>query len=454
MVGCQFPRDGGYIYIYLWFPHRLSVSRIIQLQVTFAQLGVLFLFYISIYILSCPAPTIHCFAWIVHAVRVHGVKIMLASPLSVVLVALGIWILYLFVYIIYTLYFHPLAKFPGPKLAALTDYYGFYYNAIKGGRYIEKMAEMHKRYGDNSLALCSFLYILTCEIGPIVRITPDELHIKDSEFFDKIYTGSRKVDKEYKFVMLLSAPTSTFGTIGHDHHRQRLSAIRPFFSKRSVTELEPMVCGKVEQFCQRLAAVSGTKEVINLTVAYMALSTDVITEYCFGDCTNYLRQKDFSVEWAEIMKYVFKLGAFWKLTPWIHRILRVTPIFIMNLMSPKASSLLHWQRIARKRASSCIEKYHRGEKAKRTIFQGLLDSDLPPEEKTTDRLSDEAQTMLLAGSETLSSALSCTTFFVLHDKTKLKKLRDELASVPFEQLGNKGLLTHLQKLPYLVGYIH
>jgi hypothetical protein len=83
---------------------------------------------------------------------------MLASPLNVALAALSIWLSYLFVYAIHTLYFHPLAKFPGPKLAALTDYYEFYYNAIKSGRYIKKMEEMHERYGNDGFpSLLAFL---------------------------------------------------------------------------------------------------------------------------------------------------------------------------------------------------------------------------------------------------------------------------------------------------------
>ena len=45
------------------------------------------------------------------------------------------------------LYLHPLAKFPGPKLAAVTRYYEAYYDIIKNGQYTFRIAEMHKRYG-------------------------------------------------------------------------------------------------------------------------------------------------------------------------------------------------------------------------------------------------------------------------------------------------------------------
>jgi hypothetical protein len=45
------------------------------------------------------------------------------------------------------LYFHPLAHIPGPRLAALTWWYEFYYDAIQPGQYIFKIQELHKQYG-------------------------------------------------------------------------------------------------------------------------------------------------------------------------------------------------------------------------------------------------------------------------------------------------------------------
>lgn len=51
---------------------------------------------------------------------------------------------------IYRLYFHPISKFPGPKLAAITSLYGFYFNVIKGGRYLWEIEKMHQRYGKYS----------------------------------------------------------------------------------------------------------------------------------------------------------------------------------------------------------------------------------------------------------------------------------------------------------------
>lgn len=49
---------------------------------------------------------------------------------------------------LYRLYLHPLAKFPGPKLAAITRLYEGYYDAILDGQYTFKIEQLHKKYGE------------------------------------------------------------------------------------------------------------------------------------------------------------------------------------------------------------------------------------------------------------------------------------------------------------------
>jgi hypothetical protein len=48
---------------------------------------------------------------------------------------------------LYSVFFGPLAKFPGPKLAAFTLWYEFYYDVVLSGRYTFKIKELHEKYG-------------------------------------------------------------------------------------------------------------------------------------------------------------------------------------------------------------------------------------------------------------------------------------------------------------------
>jgi hypothetical protein len=47
---------------------------------------------------------------------------------------------------LYRLYFHPLAKFPGPRLAAITHLYEGYYDVVHKGAYIFEVGKMHEKY--------------------------------------------------------------------------------------------------------------------------------------------------------------------------------------------------------------------------------------------------------------------------------------------------------------------
>ncbi len=88
-----------------------------------------------------------------------GLLQQIASP---ILWGLGacLIILYPIGLAIYRLYFSPVADFPGPKLAALTFWYQFYYDVIKQGRYTWQIAKLHDTYGKIFLLLMLTLTLL------------------------------------------------------------------------------------------------------------------------------------------------------------------------------------------------------------------------------------------------------------------------------------------------------
>lgn len=51
---------------------------------------------------------------------------------------------------VYRLLLSPLAKFPGPKLAALTRKYESYYEAVQNYEYLWKIKKLHQKYGGSS----------------------------------------------------------------------------------------------------------------------------------------------------------------------------------------------------------------------------------------------------------------------------------------------------------------
>lgn len=53
------------------------------------------------------------------------------------------------IFVVSRLYFHPLSKFGGPKIAALTRWYEFYHDVICDGTYVKYYPELHLKYGMN-----------------------------------------------------------------------------------------------------------------------------------------------------------------------------------------------------------------------------------------------------------------------------------------------------------------
>lgn len=48
---------------------------------------------------------------------------------------------------IHRLFFSPLANFPGPKIAAASGWYEFYYEYFRNGHYLYEIKRMHEDYG-------------------------------------------------------------------------------------------------------------------------------------------------------------------------------------------------------------------------------------------------------------------------------------------------------------------
>jgi cytochrome P450 len=82
-------------------------------------------------------------------------------------------------------------------------------------------------------------------------------------------------------------------------HRKRRSAINQFFSKSSISKLQPEIQKLAQKLCDKLLAEAGNEEPIDLAMAYSGYTTDVISLYCFGQSKGFLDQEGFQVNLRE-----------------------------------------------------------------------------------------------------------------------------------------------------------
>jgi cytochrome P450 len=127
------------------------------------------------------------------------------------------------------------------------------------------------------------------QIGPIVRINPHELHIKDPNYYEEIYpSGTRRREKDPHFTPAFLSPQSMLSTVDHDHHRVRKGFLKNFFSRRSLEPLAPFIQASVRRLCQKLEHAHDESETVQLDSLYADLTADTITHYSFGGSYNYL----------------------------------------------------------------------------------------------------------------------------------------------------------------------
>jgi cytochrome P450 len=287
-----------------------------------------------------------------------------------------------------------------------------------------------------------------------VRISPRELHIKDPYYYEEIHApGFRKRAKDPKYAVAFGAPYSLVGTVNHDHHRLRRSFVANYFSKRSVANLTPMINEKVDKLVARFEDAYHQDAVLHLMLDFAALTADVITYYSFGwshgylDDANSASSNDF-VDAVNGLMSMFHINRFF---PILIRVFRAAPPAVVGWLQPRMADLFNFKAKLRRQASETLQKRNMDmdSKDQGSIFDALVRPEVPPEEKTLDRLEDESALLLGAGTETTARAISLSMFHLINNKDMLIKLREELRTV-METPTSKASWTQLEKLPYLV----
>ncbi|KAJ9363700.1 hypothetical protein DTO280E4_2290 [Paecilomyces variotii] len=338
------------------------------------------------------------------------------------------------------LFFHPLSHIPGPRLAALTWWYEFYYDVILPGKYIFKIQELHGEY------------------GPILRITPDEIHINDIGFSDTVYAGLR--DKYEYPLRALRVPGGVGTTADARLHKLRREALVPFFSKRNVLSLQHLVTEKVNQLSNIIAKHAREASPVNLSDLFFAFSNDVVTNFLFAHKTNGLADEKQAGISRNNSRQLLQGVHVNKHFPWIADFLEALPTSISRpLMPPGRVDMFNLFDRVRGEISNIIQaqsskagtdkKHRRNPTEKEAVYESILvNESLPPQERTLTRLEQEGALLALAGTESPALSLSIIFYHLLSNPSILTRLRAELETVPIN-----ASWSQLEKLPYLIAVI-
>jgi cytochrome P450 len=183
--------------------------------------------------------------------------------------------------------------------------------------------------------------------GPIVRISPYELHVNDPDFYEELYAAGGKKRNKYAWSIRLFGQTDgSIATVDHDLHRLRRVAISPFFSKTNVRKLEPIIHSNISKLMGRMYQLEQTGQPVNLNTMYSAFTSDIILEYAFGESHHYLDKHDFNVDFFGMMDSIHHIGAAAKQFGWLLPILLSVPEFISTRVDKGMAAFAKMQNVS------------------------------------------------------------------------------------------------------------
>lgn len=173
----------------------------------------------------------------------------------------------------YRLYFHPLAKFPGPRLAAVTTLWRAYHQVWRDGKLLHTTRELHKHY------------------GPIIRISPNELDFCDPQAFFDIYNTTFNGIKDPDFYNHLRVESDTMLIVDGDpaEHKARFRPVATLFSSRQYEVHQAKILERVEQFTNLVALSAKSGRVCSLAAGYRSLTIAMMYDFIFTDVPDRFR---------------------------------------------------------------------------------------------------------------------------------------------------------------------
>ncbi|RAL13545.1 cytochrome P450 [Aspergillus homomorphus CBS 101889] len=344
--------------------------------------------------------------------------------------------------LIYRVYFHPLADIPGPLLGRMFHFYSFWHN-MRGSRFYLHIQDLHIKY------------------GPVVRITPQEVHLSDPEHIDTIYSfasSASSYGKDSSFYSSFGTSHATFTTCDPAQHRAKRATLNPFFSARRVAELEPRIQAKVTQILTRTNVSLTTTGAVELHGLFRALALDVVTDYAFDQSYGFLARRDLG---RDFFAMIASLGpGVWVFNqfPFLRGVATALPLWIAWGLSTSLARMIVHRRECRQQILRVKEKVDGEEGSGRstTIFHHLLRADTsknPAPVPSLLELEDEAYVLLAAAADTTANALTVAVYHTVRNARVYGRLVEELEEAfPGD---SEGTLSYqaLKALPYLTGVI-
>ncbi|PTB62735.1 cytochrome P450 [Trichoderma citrinoviride] len=335
----------------------------------------------------------------------------------------------------YYLWFSSLSHIPGPKLAAGSLLYEFYYEVVCSGQYTRKIEKMHEVY------------------GPIVRINPHEVHIKDPDFCIEEFSPVKKLDKYGWWYRVFGGPGSTISTEDYRLHKARRATFQNFLSPRVIRGFVPTIIDKLKQASLVMDRHAQTGCLLNLSSIYRCMAADVVSAYVLPQSLNLLQSSDLGQGFQSSLRFFFEAATAMRYLGFLEPLMAIIPPSIFDAMlSDPAKGLIKLVKTLEGYVDDIIQGKKNPQTSRTCLLERININHRDENENFRDRLLQEAEQFIVAGSETTGHTLSVITFYIIQEAEIQGKLREELANagVVFDE---DLEIAKLQTLPYLSAVI-
>ena len=336
---------------------------------------------------------------------------------------------YLAVLAFYNLYLHPLARFPGPKLWALSRLP--FVLAMRSGSLVHRVQSFHDQYGDT------------------VRLAPNEVSFIDPAACRDIYghrTGHRPFPKNQVWVPTPpkngSRAPSILNADDEDHARIR-KAWAYGFSDKSLKDQEASITNYVDLLITKLhqqVSTAAGNVVLDIVKWYNFCVFDIVGDLAFGESFGCLEENQYH-SWVAMIVHHFKAAVMMsacRYYPWLYKALMWSV--------PKSSIEKQAQHflLAKKKVQHRLSI----ENEKPDFLSHLTRS---REGLTDAEIESTAGIIIIAGSNSLTTTLAGITNYLLRFPETQEKLTEEVRGAYVS--GANINLTTLGQLPYLSAVI-
>ncbi|KAF4332213.1 cytochrome P450 monooxygenase [Fusarium beomiforme] len=335
-------------------------------------------------------------------------------------------IVYILVNVIYNLFFHPLAKVPGPFLAKLTKFWLFFEEL--DGDAANTLAGLHRKHGQ------------------LVRVSPNEVAINNRDAFTTINRQGTRFYKENTFYNGFSGKHGNLFTFQDpEDHSRRKRLMSPSFSQASLAAHQVIIYECMKPLIKEITENIQSQQPTAIFPAVRKFALDSICAFSFGiSLTNPSHIDD------ESRRRIFEAldNSPRELLYFQHfSSLKAVAGVIAKLfpkMTPDAVILL--QRIGLEKLIASRKATDLDQPGLFSNMQELLDS---KEQRLNDeQLIAESSTLFFAGTDTTASTVAIALWHLLHKPDLYTRLRTELKTVMPEK-DSQPTLKELESLPFL-----